>query len=184
MSIYAQRLATNVNVGPALAEIQANQILWGADPERTVMPNSPHAQAPDIWLRCRPRREIHNKADFGEPHFPEFYPAWERLPALHEIVFGVMRLCSATSLGFTMLSLIPAGKEVRPHLDSGWHSNHFDRKVYVILKANDRCPNTFPDGSVIMRPGEAWAFENRVTHSVQNNGDDDRIALIITMRTE
>lgn len=167
----------------ALAQLDAHPELWNQDNERTTLPNSPHAEAEDIWLRCRPRREIDSLARFGEPHFTEWYPAWNALTELHPIVFGLMLHVEATSVGFTMLSRLGPGKKVLPHSDAGWHADHFSCKAYVILKANEGCVNKFPGEEVIMRPGETFLFENRVEHSVENNGDDDRVALIVAMRT-
>lgn len=180
---FFRQIAEGINVAGALAQIEAHPELWGADTDRTRIPNSPHAQAPDIWLRCRPRREIDGPARFGEPHFAEFYPAWHVLPALHPIVFGLMARCQAAMLGFTMLSRIPAGGAVLPHNDDGWHANFYDTKAYVVLAANYLCINRCGGEAVTMEAGSAWLFENRVTHSVRNDGDTDRIALIMTMRT-
>jgi hypothetical protein len=35
-----------------------------------------------------------------------------------------------------------------------------------------------------MKPGEAWTFDNLRTHSVENNGDTERVTLIVCARTE
>lgn len=168
---------------PALKQLATHQALWGANPERLTLPNSPHAQTQDIWLRARPRRELTSKASYGEPHFPAFYPAWHTLSALQPMVMSVMTQMRAGMLGFTMLSRIPAGCAVLPHVDTGWHAEFCHCKAYVILAANERCVNICGDERIWMRSGSSWLFENRVPHSVVNDGDTDRIALIITMRT-
>lgn len=180
---YCERIAEGIDVAHGLAQLAAHPELWNVDNERTTLPNSPHAQASDLWLRSRPRREIDSLKRFGEPHFPEWYPAWDTLTALHPIVFDLARDRQATSLGFCMLSRIPAGGTVLPHSDKGWHADHFACKTYIILKANEGCVNKFPGEEVRMRAGEIWLFENRVLHAVENNGDDDRIAAVVTMRT-
>ena len=180
---YSARINEGIKVASAVTQLAAHPELWNRDRERTTLPNSPHAQASDIWLRCRPRREIDANARFGEPHFPEWYPAWDVLTELHPIVFGLMHQVKATSIGFTMLSRLGPGKNVMPHSDKGWHADHFSCKAYVVLKANERCVNRFPGEELVMRSGDVWLFENRVLHSVENNGDDERIVLIVTMRT-
>ena len=38
--------------------------------------------------------------------------------------------------------------------------------------------------AVVMAPGDAWVFNNHIRHSVENNGDTDRVNLIISMRCE
>jgi hypothetical protein len=178
------RIATQMNVAPALAEVESQPELWGQYPERLIVPNSPHAQSQDIWLRFRPRAELTDPAKCGEPHFPVFYPAWDRLPGLHPLVFDIMARVKATSLGGILMTKIPPGKAILPHTDSGWHPTFNDTKAYVILKANDLCFNRCLDETVIMQPGEAWLFRNDIVHSVENHGATDRIALIITMRTK
>lgn len=179
-----QQLFRGIDPAPALAEIDAHPELWGADPERTAAPNSPHAQSQDIFLRFRPRRELHEPADFGAPHFAEFWPAWSLLPALHPIVFNLMRQVSAVYLGGCMLTRIPGGAAILPHHDDGWHAQFMNRKAYVILRANAACINFCGDEVVVMEPGTAWLFRNDIEHSVENRGQTDRIAMIITMRTE
>ena len=82
------------------------------------------------------------------------------------------------------MTRLPPGARILPHIDVGWHPTFNNTKCYVVLKANEQCFNHCVDETVIMRPGEAWLFNNRVIHSVDNNGDDERIALIMTMRVE
>ena len=178
------RLAEGIPVDEACGQILAQPHLWDRDPERTVLPNSPHAQSSDIWLRFRAKQELTEPARYAEPHFAVFYPAWHDLPALHPIVFRIMAKVQAVYLGGILITKIPPGKVILPHVDTGWHPEFMNCKAYVILQANDGCFNHCEDETVIMRPGEAWLFNNRVTHSVENRGEQDRIALITTMRVE
>lgn len=179
---HFQRLQEGIETAAALQQIEAHPALWGEHPERTG-PGSPHAQSQDIWLRFRSLAELTQPSRFAEPHFAEFYPAWHALPALHPIVFNVMRLASAVYLGGILLTRIPPGGRILPHTDAGWHATFLNTKAYAILKANEGCLNHCGGETVVMRPGEAWRFENLTEHSVENLGDADRIALIITMRT-
>ena len=174
---------SGVAVSAAHEQILEHASLWGENPDRITFPNSPHAQSQDIWLRFRPRRELVSPANFGEPHFAEFYPAWHKLTRLHNIVFRVMALERAVYLGGILITKLPPGASILPHADRGWHPEFLDSKVYVIIAANDQCLNRCGGRTVIMRPGECWRFNNLITHSVDNRGDTDRIAMIITMRT-
>lgn len=171
-------------VQPALAQLDAHPELWGQHPERIDAPNSPHAQSQDIWLRFRPETELHQPADYGAPHFAEFYPAWWLLPGLHRLAFEVMCAMQATYLGGCLLTRIPAGKAILPHVDTGWHPTWNETKCYVILKANKGCINHCLDETVVMQAGDCWQFRNDVEHSVWNRGDTDRIAMILTMHVE
>lgn len=178
------KIASGLNVAPALAQIESQPELWDRDPERMTATGSPHVQSSDMWLRFRPRRELTSRQRFGEPHFAEFWPAWHALPGLHPVVFDIMARVGAVYLGGILATRIPAGCEILPHVDTGWHPTFNSTKAYVILKANDRCVNHCLEERVVMKPGEAWLFNNLVTHSVENHGDDERIAIVITMRVE
>ncbi len=181
---HFRRIFSGIDVAPAVAQLDAHPELWGAHPERVQAPNSPHAQSQDIWLRFRDPAELHEPADYAAPHFAVFYPAWHALPALHPIAFDVMRAMEAVYLGGCLITKIPAGASILPHVDEGWHPAFNQTKVYAILRANDRCINRCLDESLVMRAGEAWQFRNDVEHSVENRGTTERIALILTMRTE
>jgi len=99
------------------------------------------------------------------------------------VVYSLMAMTQAVHLGNVLLTRIPPGGQIEPHIDTGWAPEWFTSKFYVVLQS-DRCVNVCGDESVQMRAGEVWRFENRVTHSVDNRGDVDRISLIITMRSE
>lgn len=179
-----QQLFRGIDPAPALAEIDAQPELWGADTARTAAPNSPHAQSQDIFLRFRAKSELQDPDDYGAPHFAEFWPAWSKLPALHPIVFNLMRQVSAVYLGGILMTRIPAGAAILSHVDRGWHPEFMNRKAYVILRANAACINFCGGEVAVMEPGSAWLFRNDIEHSVENRGQTERIAMIVTMRTE
>lgn len=184
---HFRRLFSGLDVKPAMAQLEARPELWGHHPVRTDMPGSPHGQSKDIWLRFKPQRELaapHDPRDYATPHFAEFWPAWWLLPGLHSLAYDVMRAVEAVYLGGILMTKIPAGKAILPHVDTGWHPEFNDTKAYVILRANRQCINRCLDESVVMAEGDAWTFRNDIEHSVENNGDTDRIAMILTMRTE
>jgi hypothetical protein len=181
---YFAKLDEGIEVAAALAEINAHPEIWNRDKERIAAPNSPHRESSDVWLRYRARREIVGPASFAEPHFAEFYPAWHALPAIQPIVFHIMGLVKATYLGGILITRIRSGHMIYPHIDGGWHAKTMTSKVYCILAANDRCSNHYEDEECVMAAGEAWSFQNDVMHWVLNDGDTDRIALIVTARTD
>lgn len=181
---YFQKIDEGIDVTDAIWQLDQHPEVWDRDRERIDAPNSPHVESSDIWLRFRPRRDLNRPASFGEPHFAEFYPAWHVLTALHPVVFRIMNRVEATYLGGCLITKIPAGKSIHPHIDRGWHPETMGTKVYVILAANDQCLNRCAGETVVLRPGEAWTFRNDVLHSVKNGGETDRIAVILTMRID
>jgi hypothetical protein len=181
--MHARRIAQGIAVDAALAEVLASP-WWGQFPARTGHA-SPHSGTDDLWLRFRAPDELTSPAAYGEPHFATWYPAWATVPALRPIIYNLMWLVRAEYLGGVLVTRIPPGAQVAPHHDRGsWHSEWLGTKAYVILSANSRCVNRYETEEYRMEAGEAWLFDNQVTHSVRNDGDTPRIALIATMRTE
>ena len=179
------KVAEGIDTLPALLQLHDNPDLWDEFTERTVIAGSPHKGVSDIWLRYRARDELTEPAKYAEPHFPVWYPAWAKLPALRPIVFGLAARCDATAIGGVLITRIPPGGQVAPHSDRGsWHPEFYTCKVYVPLAGNGQCVNRCEDETVVMLPGSAWTFNNLVTHSVENQGDDERITLIISFRRE
>lgn len=179
-----ERVHGGLDVAPMLAELEAHPLLWDQHKERRTAPKSPHREMVDIHLRARDRADLHDPDAFRKPHWPVFYPAWRALPSIHPVVWALMGMTKAVQLGNVLITRIPPGGSIHPHVDPGWAVNWFTSKFYIVLQSNPCCINRCLDESVVMRPGEIWSFENRVTHSVENMGETDRISLIVTMRVE
>tara|TARA_R110000868_G_scaffold143298_1_gene361345 strand:- start:4471 stop:5025 length:555 start_codon:yes stop_codon:yes gene_type:complete len=177
------KLMDGINIGGVLADLDAAPDIWGVHPER-VHDNGPHAGCQDVWLRYRAKDRLLCGQDYLDPHWAEFYPAWWRLPSLRPVVFWIAGLMEATYLGGMLITRIPPGGQVKPHVDGGWHALTMNCKVYLPLRANDGCINRCGDEAAVMRPGELWTFCNQVVHSVENNGDTPRETLIVSMKTE
>ena len=181
---YFRKLA-DFDVSGLNAELEAQPGLWDAYRLRTERP-FPFGGTHDIWLRHRsPMDVISRPQSVNEPHFAEFWPAWHHLPSAHEIVFRLMAMTRATGLGAILITHIPAWQSVQPHSDKGyWNAEFYPLKVYVVLRGNEDCVNYCGDEHIVMREGEAITFDNRVTHSVVNEGETDRKTLIVCVRTD
>jgi hypothetical protein len=179
---YFQKIA-RYNVEALDEQLAAQPELWDRDTERTSHPV--FAGTSDIWVRWRARDELTAPEHWGEPHWPVFWPAWHALPALAPIVYDLMHREHATHLGGILITRIPAGGRIKPHSDAGgWHAEKYNRKIYVPLRTNDRVVNYCGDERVVMARGQAWFFDNLVTHRVENDGPTERQTLIVCMQTE
>jgi hypothetical protein len=178
-----QKIAAGIDVLPLAMELYRQPELWNRNAARTA--KGPFEGTDDIWVRFRDPAELTSHEAFAEPHVPVFYPAWYALPHLRPIVFGLMSRVEAVQLGGVLITRVPAGGQVAPHDDKGrWHSEFFQTKAYVPLASNPQCYNTCGDERVVMAVGDAWLFDNLQVHSTVNDGETERVTLIVSMRCE
>jgi hypothetical protein len=184
---HLRLIADGIDVLPLNMQLQRHPELWDVHQERRIAPGSPHAEMSDIWVRYNESEPYRARGDFtgfNDLHIPVWYPAWHKLPALRPIVFGLAARLEAVMIGGILITKIPRGGAIAPHADAGWHPEYFNTKVYVVLQSNPHCSNRVEDESVVMKPGEAWYFDNTKEHEVNNLGADDRITLIVCLRCE
>lgn len=177
-------LGQSPDVIPLRAALQMQPELWNVQDERKVQ-GSPHRGTSDIWLRYN---DLANLAFGYEKYIAEhdsvWHPAYRLLPQVRPLVFWLMARCEATRLGAVLITKIPPGGRVLPHVDAGWHPEYYNMKVYIPLQANPQCVNRVEDEMVTMKEGDAWYFDNTKEHEVINDGTDDRITLIVCMSVE
>jgi hypothetical protein len=56
--------------------------------------------------------------------------------------------------------------------------------VYVVVKTNPLTSNWCGGEEFIPKAGEVFSFDNRIEHSVYNEGDDDRVTLMAAVRCD
>jgi Aspartyl/Asparaginyl beta-hydroxylase len=177
-------LGAGIDVSALNLELYRQSELWNQHRARTNGPGS-FTDTDDIWCRFRPAHELVSPESYVERFDLVWYPAWHALPHLRPIVFGLMARCEAVQLGGVLITRVPAGRQVKPHDDRGrWHPEWFATKAYVPLMTNNRCVSTCDGESVVMEAGSAWAFDNLKTHSTVNDGNSDRVTLIVSLRCE
>jgi mannose-6-phosphate isomerase-like protein (cupin superfamily) len=183
MSSHFTKIAENLDVEPLLCDLDDNPQLWDQRKERTAG-NSPHREASDIWIRYASEEAMRQPGFMTAPHRSIWWPAAAHLPALMDLTMEVMdALEGDLKLGGILITRIPGGKQVYEHTDRGtWHSEHYDQKVWVVLRGNDRCINTVEDEEMVWKPGEGWMHDNLLPHSVRNEGESERIVLILCFR--
>lgn len=181
------KIAQGIDVAPLLLAIARQPHLWNRHTVRKTAPGTPHSDMSDIWLRYNDEKPFKASGDystFNDAHDAIFYPEWYALPQVRPIVFGLMARTEAVRLGGVMITKIPPGGRILPHADDGWHAKHYNTKLYVVLQSNPQCVNRVEDERVAMAPGEVWYFDNTKEHEVVNDGQDDRITLIVCLRCE
>jgi hypothetical protein len=177
-------VATGIDVLPLVLDLHRQPELWNAHTARTGGAGA-FEGTDDIWVRFRDPAELTGREAFAEPFVPVMYPAWAALPHLRPLVFSLMARLEAVQLGGILITRVGPGRAVKKHNDRGrWHPEFFTTKAYIPLASNDKCVSTCADEAVVMGVGECWIFDNLKEHSTVNEGETDRITLIVSMRVE
>lgn len=176
------QIASGVDTTPVMLELARNADLWDKNPERRLYPGSPHAEMVDITVRYMPPEDVTMETRRTE-HRNVFWPAWYALPSLRPLVFGLMHRVSAVELGSILITKLAPQGMILPHSDLGnWAPEYYNCKAHLTLagKAWVECD----EEGCSFQEGTAWTFDNLLTHSIENDGNCDRIVCIVSMRAE
>lgn len=174
------KMAQGVNILPLLHAVHRQPELWNQNTLRTSHPGTVHSQVDDIWLWfnefCKddPYTVVNSKDCIP-------YPAWQALPECRSLVFDLMRLVEGVQLGRVLITRLPPGKCISPHIDQGAPAEFYSR-YQIALQVYPG--TTFKAGNeqINMKTGDCWLFDNTQEHSVTNNSIEDRIVLIVDIR--
>lgn len=79
-----------------------------------------------------------------------------------------------------MLAKLPAGESIKPHIDRS-PAAQFPHKIHLPILTNDETFFILEDEKFKMNEGVLYEVNNRIKHSVVNNGSEDRIHLIFEL---
>lgn len=181
---YFHQIAGGVNVAALMNALHRQPELWNQNTIRTRHPGTAHAEVSDVLLRFNDISEFERTGDpraitDDKECIP--YPAWEKLPQVRPIIFDLMRVVEAFRLGRVIITKLPAGKEITPHVDGGAPATYFER-YQVSLQSLPGCLFRIGGETVNFRTGDVWWIDNGTEHAVVNNSADDRIAMIVDLR--
>ena len=78
-----------------------------------------------------------------------------------------------------ILVLLPKGKSIPKHIDTG-ESLTIPRRIHIAVQTNPNCFFNVGDVTKNLKEGEIWEIDNSgQRHAVSNEGDTDRIHLIV-----
>lgn len=178
-------ICRGANVAPLVAELHRQPWLWNTVNLRTAPPQSPHHGLDDIWVRYNPLENYDPEkglAEFNSEHNAKWYPAFQSLPSVRPLVFDLMRLVEGEALGFVLITRIPAGATCKPHVDRGWHAEHYDKYAIQLESAPGQSFN-FEGESLDAQPGDVYWFNNLEQHWVLNPTEHDRMTMIVCIRS-
>lgn len=182
-------LRKGILVQPLVDQIEAQPELWNQNVFRTLGNanegyGNPHKRVSDIIVRFNDWKNWKgDRQKFNERHESVWWAAYQRLPYMKPLVFDLMRLFEAESLGMVLITRIPAGGEVRRHTDSGWHAQQY-LKFALQLKSAPGQKFCYDGLELETEPGDLYAFDNSRPHWVTNPTAFERWTLIICLRLE
>jgi hypothetical protein len=174
-------LTARFDVAPALAQLAAHPQLWNRYTHRT-RGYSPHRQIDDIWVRYRDFAAYSGDPSFfADEHDSVWYPEAAAIPAIPALCLALMSTVQGERLGGVLITRIPPGGEVAPHIDHGWHARYYD-KFAIQLMGTPEQAFCFEGCQLSALPGQAYMFDNSRTHWVQNASNVPRMTLIVCIR--
>lgn len=185
------RLTGGLDVMPLLLAIHRLEKSHGAWLEDTYLrdyPQGPFGDTESIILRF-PDRSVHATEEALKEHLVSFdqhenhdQPIFKNLPEARPLIFGLMAAVAGERLGRVMINKLKPGGLIYPHADTPVHAEYWDR-FHIVLKSQPGSNFRCGDETVNMQAGEIWWFNNRLEHEVNNNSSDDRIHMIVDVRT-
>lgn len=174
----------SIDISQALLQLKRNPVYWNLYTNRTENYTSPHAGVSDIWIRYRDYKDFDGDWEkFNGEHDPIWYEASDAMPAFKDIAFNLMSTVRGERLGGILITKIPPGGAVEPHVDISWHASYYD-KYAIQLESHYDQAFCFEEGKYSAQPGEVYWFNNQVSHWVVNNSIVDRITLIVCIRSD
>jgi len=176
-----QHIASGFPVEALREELQCADV-WNRNTLRTQAQATPHKTSSDIWVRFKAWDEVlADPAHCCDEHESVWYPVLMEIPAVIPLIEAVMELSGADTLGGVLITKVPPGGRIEPHIDRGWHAE-VHRKFAVQIAGNEH--QAFCFENAVLRPvsGEVYEFRNQESHWVTNESSSDRITLIVCVR--
>lgn len=191
-------LTRNQDVNPLVLAIKRRPELWQADTFLRHYPQGPFGETEAIMLRFPviatglTEEEIQaykeNRLPGHDQHESVDQPAYKVLHEARPLVMGLMARVGGERLGRVIINKIKPGGRIFRHADTPEHANYYTR-FHIVLQGNPgavlRCGDFAGDKAETfnMVTGDVFWFNNKLEHEVFNNSNDDRISMVVDIRT-
>lgn len=185
---HFQVIASGVDVLPLLLAIKRRPDLWKEDTYLRDYPQGPFGEIESIMLRFPPRsvhetEEALKQAQVTiDQHENVDQPAYKVLHEARPLIMNLMARVQGERLGRVIINKIAPGGKISPHADTPAHAEYYTR-FHIVLWGKPgaviRCDNEQLD----MQTGDCFWFNNALEHEVINNSGDERISMVIDIRT-
>lgn len=182
------KIATGINAMPLLLAIRRRPELWHEDTYLRSFPQGPFEDMESIMLRFPERAVIADDAEREEyirthdQHENIDQPAYKLLTEAKPLIMNLMTFVGGERLGRVMINKIRPGGRIFPHADTPSHADYYTR-FHIVLESSPGVEFRCGEEKVYMETGSAWYFNNKLEHEVRNNSADDRIHMIVDIRT-
>lgn len=184
-------LASGIDVMPlvlAIHRLDKSHGVWKEDTYLRDYPQGPFGDTESIILRFPPR-SVHETEEALKNHLENFdqhenvdQPIFKQLPEARPLIFGLMAAVQGERLGRCIINKLKPGGRIYPHEDTKAHAEYYDR-FHIVLKGHPGSVFRCMDEQVNMQTGEVWWFNNALDHEVINNSAEERIHLVVDIRT-
>jgi len=172
---------------PLRMALQRQPQLWDQHRYRTEFNGTPFRGMSDILLRySRPERWEGTKDSEALVDDLDLvmYPAWEKLPECREIIFNLMRRFQGIALGRVIIARLPPGGVILPHADNyGAYATQDGLRLHICVQGLPGCQFHCGGETIQMQTDSVWWFNHKAEHSAENNSADERIHLLLDIRT-
>ena len=169
-----------INPFPLLVQLKQREELWGERKARQFG-GSPHEDVDDIWLRFGPEQgSLFDHIDGLEK---VNYPQWKELSQIRDVVLNLQRSTESTRIGSVLVTKLAPGMRIASHKDEGKCPLYYER-YQIALQSNPGCVFRIEDEEVQFAAGDVWWINNKAIHTVVNNSNDDRIAVVVDLRAD
>ena len=166
------------DTAPVIAELDAAPEMWLADTSRQRKVRC-QRHTRSIYLRAARKPLPPGAKNANDVHESRVLRSAARFPRTLRLC---ERIASQQDAGLGRVALVALRSQCRvyPHIDHGAYYRIRDR-YHIVLKSPPGSPLTAGGETVVMREGEVWVFNNKVTHSAHNLSPEPRIHLIFDL---
>jgi aspartyl/asparaginyl beta-hydroxylase (cupin superfamily) len=111
----------------------------------------------------------------------EWYPVADTIFEARSLAMQIGKDLKALSMGAVLITRIPPGGQVYPHIDQGWHARHYE-KFALQIRGDEKQAFHFQDEDLMTQDGDLFWFDNAYSHWVTNDSDQERITMIVCVR--
>ena len=174
-------LSRRVNVAQAVDQLAEHPKYWDKYKMRTEAYGTPH-DVSDIWVRYNAWENFDgDQTAFNDVHTSVWYPCAKVLTEIRPLVAYVYGLVDGQELGGVLITRIRPGKQVSPHIDTGWHAGYYNKYAVQLQGNREQCFH-FEDSELRPLSGDIYTFDNSKLHWVTNDSNEDRMTLIICIK--